>query len=78
MSNAPVIHLRPRQQESAAPVLLTIKEAAARIRVGRRTMERWIARGTVPHVRLDGDRMVRIPVALLDEWWRQRLEGGTQ
>jgi excisionase family DNA binding protein len=75
-SEPAIIQLRPRQQSASEHVLLRIREAADRLGVSSRTMERWVAAGTVPHVRLGEDeRIVRIPVDLLDEWWRQRLEG---
>lgn len=77
MSESGVIHLRPRQRRKAERVLLTTAQAAERLSVSQRTMERWLARGMVPHVRPDPEsNIVRIPVDALDEWWRRRQEGG--
>jgi excisionase family DNA binding protein len=72
-----VIHLRPRQAPASAPVLLTTAQAAERLQVSVRTLRRWLRSGSVPHVRLGQDeRLVRIPVDLLDEWWQRRQQGG--
>lgn len=58
-------------------MLLKPAEAAERLGVSPRTVERWLQQGKVPHVRLGDDGgLPRIPVDLLDEWWRKRLEGG--
>jgi excisionase family DNA binding protein len=76
MSEEAVMHLRTRPTVSSAPALLKVPEAAARLQVSERTFWRWLHTGSVPHVRLGEDeRIVRIPVDLLDEWWLRRLEG---
>ncbi len=38
--------------------LLTIAEAATRLRVGRRTVERWLATGELRSVRLGRRRLI--------------------
>jgi len=51
------------------PELLTVGEAAERLRVSRPTMYRLIRAGVVPALRIgDGVGPIRIPVAELDSW----------
>lgn len=38
--------------------LLTIEETAARLRLGKRTVERWLASGEIRSVRLGRRRMI--------------------
>lgn len=74
-----IIQLRRRRPARQELVLLRVGEAAERLRVDDATIRRWIRTGTIPHVRLGdgGPRApVRIPTEALDEWWRQRVEGG--
>ena len=71
MSEPAVIQLRPRRGAVQQPVLLRPAEAAKRVSVSERTMYRWLERGIVPHVRLEG--IPRIPVDALDAWWRERM-----
>jgi excisionase family DNA binding protein len=47
-------------------VLLTEREVAARFRCGERVVRKMIKSGQLPAVRL-GDRLVRIPVAAVDQ-----------
>lgn len=48
------------------PVLLTVEEAAAMLRIGRNTAYELIARGELPHVRLG--RLIRVPRHALERW----------
>ena len=49
--------------------LLTVREAADRLRVSEKTARRLIARAQLPAVQLSGPRSsVRVPAAELDEW----------
>jgi excisionase family DNA binding protein len=74
-----VVRVRRRRQARQEQVLLTVGEAAERLRVDESTIRRWVRDGTIPFTRLgDGgpNAPVRIPVDALDEWWRKRQEGG--
>lgn len=74
-----VIHMRRRRPPKQEAVLLRTGEAAERLRVDESTIRRWIRSGSIPFVRLgDGGPKapIRIPIDALDEWWRQRQEGG--
>jgi excisionase family DNA binding protein len=42
-----------------SPLLLTVEEAAALLRIGRNTAYELIAQGALPHVRLG--RLIRVP-----------------
>lgn len=55
--------------------LLTVPEVAARLRINRATVVRWIKDGTLPAVRVGRDYRVEEPVlvALID---RSRTSGG--
>lgn len=67
-----VIHLRPRKAEGER-VLLTKEQAAERLQVSSRTIERWMARGRIPHVRPNPDSpVVRFPADALDELLAKR------
>lgn len=71
---ARVIELRPRPA-NAERVLLTKEQVAERLSVSPRTIERWMGKG-IPYIHPDPDsRMVRFPVAAVDEWWQGRMRG---
>lgn len=55
-------------------LVLTIAEAAEVIGVGRTKMFEMLAAGDLPVVRLG--RIVRIPKRELEDWLRDRTEGG--
>ena len=78
MKDARVIQLRRRPVTGAAPALLKVPEAAARIRVSERTFYRWLkTKRPPPHVWLGPDRdILRVPVDALDEWWRGQMVSG--
>lgn len=51
---------------------LTLAEAALVLRVGKRSLQRWIAQGVFPAVRLPG-RRIRIPAAVIDGMERDAM-----
>lgn len=55
-------------------MLLTPKEAAQVIQVGRSTMYRLVGAGKVPHVRIGTS--IRVPVEGLRAWVKANSEGG--
>jgi excisionase family DNA binding protein len=55
-----------------APALLTVDEAAAYLNCSPRHIERLLARGLLPSVRLG--RLRRISRVALDDYWRQLEE----
>ena len=72
-----IVHLRPRRRKVADATLLTSTEVTDRLKVSIRSLRRWVATGSIPHVRLGPDESIlRFPADLVDEWWRKRLEGG--
>lgn len=60
-----------RRPANAMRLLITINEAAAQAGVSRRTMERWIASGSVRYVRL-GPRSLRLYPADVAKMKRKR------
>lgn len=77
MSEPTVIQLRPKPRPPAEQVLLSKKQAAERLGVSERTVERWVRKDAIPHVRLGEDETIlRFPVNRLDEWWGRRVVGG--
>lgn len=78
MTDQAVIQLRPRQQPGLRPALLKKGEAASRLGVSERTLERWVRAGTVPHVYLgEQESILRFPAERLDAWWQRRCRGGS-
>lgn len=70
---AEVIALRRASPPAEAPMLLRPREVAERLGVHEKTVRRYILAGTLPYVRLGPDlRIVRIPVAALEEFIRSR------
>jgi excisionase family DNA binding protein len=62
---------------AAEPEFLTLAEVANKLRVRRRTLERWLADGRgPPTVRVGGRRIV--PRTGLNEWMLAGTTGGTQ
>jgi excisionase family DNA binding protein len=53
--------------EPDAPILLTVRQAAAALAVGEDTVYMLVAKNQLPHVRLS-ERVLRIPRRLLEEW----------
>jgi len=56
-------------------ILYTIAEAARVLSLGKDKLYELVASGEIPVVRL-GERTLRIPKALLEDWVRSRSTGG--
>lgn len=62
---------------TAAPLLLTIPEAAAALRCSAETVRLQVRAGRIPHLRLGstGDRCsIRIPVDQLKQWIAEQVD----
>ncbi len=70
-----LLPFRPAPASVSLEQLLTVKEAARRLRVGTRAVYRYMRERQFPIVRLNA-RTVRIPVAALDAWLHSRVERG--
>lgn len=58
-------------------VLLTVEEAAARLKISKHTLNRWRVTGEGPPFVKYGPRPVRYSEAALDAWARRRTHGST-
>lgn len=58
-------------------VLLTVEEAAARLKLSKHTLNRWRVTGEGPPFVKYGPRLVRYGVAKLEEWEQARVRGST-
>jgi excisionase family DNA binding protein len=58
-------------------VLLTVEEAAARLKISRHTLNRWRVTGEGPPFVKYGPRLVRYVDRTLDEWATKRTHGST-
>jgi excisionase family DNA binding protein len=58
-------------------VLLTVEEAAARLKMSKHTLNRWRITGEGPPFVKYGPRLVRYGAAKLDEWEQARVRGST-
>jgi len=58
---------KARRLDGGAPMVVGIMEAAARLRVGRSTMQRLVAEKKVRSVKI-GNRSLRVFVSSLDEY----------
>jgi excisionase family DNA binding protein len=54
-------------------MILSIREAAAHLGVGRNRVYELVARGQLPHLRIG--KTIRIPTQPLAEWISARTEG---
>lgn len=61
-------------QEQRQPVFYTETEAAAILRVQKRTVQQWCAQGELEHVRIGSLR--RIPAAALERMAKGEKSGG--
>ena len=52
----------------ANEVLLTVEEAAARLKISKHTLNRWRVTGEGPPFVKYGPRLVRYTEGILDEW----------
>lgn len=58
-------------------ILLTVEEAAARLKISKHTLNRWRVTGEGPPFVKYGPRLVRYATVRLDEWEKQRSHGST-
>ena len=61
----------------SAEILLTVEEAAARLKISKHTLNRWRVTGDGPPFVKYGPRLVRYVESVLDRWAQQRLHGST-
>ncbi|MGQ0534147.1 MAG: helix-turn-helix transcriptional regulator [Caulobacteraceae bacterium] len=61
----------------SAQTLLTVEEAAARLKISKHTLNRWRVTGEGPPFVKYGPRLVRYVETVLDEWAQKRLHGST-
>lgn len=57
--------------------LLTVDDAAARLRISKHTLNRWRVTGEGPPFIKYGPRLIRYVVAALDAWALERLYANT-
>lgn len=79
MSEGTVVKLRARRKSTPDAVNLTPREAATRLAISVRTLQRWVAADAIPHVRLGpNEDILRFPAELLDAYIREHLRGGAR
>lgn len=61
----------------SAQTLLTVEEAAARVKISKHTLNRWRVTGEGPPFVKYGPRLVRYVESVLDEWAQNRQHGST-
>ncbi|MBK6704097.1 MAG: helix-turn-helix domain-containing protein [Caulobacteraceae bacterium] len=61
----------------SAQTLLTVEDAAARLKISKHTLNRWRVTGEGPPFVKYGPRLVRYVESVLDEWAHKRLHGST-
>lgn len=61
----------------ASEILLTVEEAAARLKISKHTLNRWRVTGEGPPFIKYGPRLVRYREGALDEWARTRTRAST-
>ncbi len=61
----------------SSEVLLTVEDAAARLKISKHTLNRWRVTGEGPPYIKYGPRLVRYEEAALDAWARDRTRGST-
>lgn len=61
----------------ASEILLTVEEAAARLKISKHTLNRWRVTGEGPPFIKYGPRLVRYREAALDEWAAMRTRAST-
>ena len=62
----------------SSEVLLTVEDAAARLKISKHTLNRWRGTGEGPPYIKSGPRLVRYEVAELDAWARERRRTSTE
>lgn len=61
----------------SSEVLLTVDDAAARLKISKHTLNRWRVTGEGPPFIKSGPRLVRYDQAELDAWARDRTRSST-
>jgi excisionase family DNA binding protein len=61
----------------ASEILLTVEEAAVRLKISKHTLNRWRVTGEGPPFIKYGPRLVRYVESVLDEWARNRIRAST-
>lgn len=61
----------------SSEVLLTVEDAAARLKISKHTLNRWRVTGEGPPFIKYGPRLVRYEEPVLEEWARKRTRGST-
>jgi excisionase family DNA binding protein len=61
----------------ANEVLLTVEEAAARLKISKHTLNRWRVTGEGPPFLKYGPRLVRYTEDMLDEWAKKHRFAST-
>ena len=61
----------------SAEILLTVEEAASRLKISKHTLNRWRVTGEGPPFVKYGPRLVRYVDRTLDEWAAKRTHGST-
>jgi excisionase family DNA binding protein len=58
-------------------ILLTVEDAAARLKISKHTLNRWRVTGEGPPFIKSGPRLVRYDQAALDAWAQERTRSST-
>jgi excisionase family DNA binding protein len=61
----------------SAEILLTVEEAATRLKISKHTLNRWRVTGEGPPFKKYGPRLVRYTERELDAWGAKRTHGST-
>lgn len=62
----------------SSEILLTVEDAAARLKISKHTLNRWRVTGEGPPFIKYGPRLVRYREAALEEWASVRTRGSTR
>ncbi len=62
----------------SSEVLLTVEDAAARLKISKHTLNRWRGTGEGPPYIKSGPRLVRYEEAEIDAWARERRRESTK
>ena len=61
----------------SSEILLTVEDAAARLKISKHTLNRWRVTGEGPPFIKYGPRLIRYQEAALDEWAAERTRAST-
>jgi predicted DNA-binding transcriptional regulator AlpA len=68
---------REKEAPMSAEILLTVEEAATRLKISKHTLNRWRVTGEGPPFVKYGPRLVRYIDRVLDDWAAKRTHGST-